>query len=441
MRGYCLMTKVAFIGMGYVGLTTSLAFDSKGFSVRYFDIDSDKMEKIKNHKTYIFESGIDVLMGKHKMEPMKDVQDIGDADWIFICVGTPEKEDGHADTKYVFDVISQISKLPKSNYKIVLKSTCPPGTSEKCIRMIEDLTGWKNGIDFVFYFSPEFLREGTALKDTFNPDKIVIGTVSGRHWSLESLYHKVLDKYSTVINTNYVNAEIVKYANNAFLATKISFINQIAVLCECYPGADVYKIADAIGEDNRIGRAFLNAGIGFGGSCFPKDVTELNTTLIDNELPNYMIEATLQMNDAQGNWAVSILRNYHYKQFFEKHSYKPKVVVLGIAFKPNTDDIRYSKGVEVIEQLRKEGIHVEYYDPVAIFDDGQSKIVNSEDCLKNADAAIICTEWEEFKQIKPEDFKYKMRTPIVIDGRRIYDPIAMIKAGIKYYGVGFGNYD
>lgn len=429
------MYNVAVIGMGYVGLTTALSLDRLGCQVYYYDLDETKMEKIKRKELYIFEHYLEVDIKGHTMIPFNLKEDFpDDIKFVFICVGTPSQRNGLPDTDAVFDVMRDLSRYLSDEVflGIVLKSTVPPGTSRKCIDILEETLNKKlDETAIKFYFNPEFLREGQAVTDTLHPDKVVIGSDSFTTNHLGVFYKEIFDYQNNVfVLTNYENAELIKYVNNAFLATKISFINNIAQLCEKIPKADVGVIADAIGMDKRIGRDFLNAGIGFGGSCFPKDVLALVTIMAQKDVNYSLMRNILQINDEQKHWATNIaekvLGNLTNK----------KITILGMSFKPDTDDTREAPSKVIMSDLSE--FYVHWYDPV-VKRGTFEKEENIIECIRDADCVIVCTEWEEFRLITPEMFKSLMRTPIVIDGRRIYDPVAMKKAGIRYYGVGYGR--
>jgi len=322
----------------------------------------------------------------------------------------------------------------------VVKSTVIPGTTENIVKpILEESSGKRCGTDFGLCMNPEFLREGSALHDTFNPDRIVIGEYDKKSGDiLEALYREFYaEKMPPIIRTTPVNAELIKYANNAFLATKISFINTIANICDRIPGADVTVVAKGIGLDKRIGPLFLNAGLGYGGSCLPKDLRALIQYSKNLGYEPKLLEAVESVNNSQPQRAIELCK----KLLGELRG--KRVAILGLAFKPNTDDIREAPSITIIRQLLKEGARVVAYDPVAIpnakaiFKDDIEYASSAIECLKNADCCILVTEWEEFKKLKPEDFIQNMRTPILLDGRRLFDPEEFSRK-IRFMAIGLG---
>lgn len=436
--------KVAVIGLGYVGLTTALLMDKAGYEVTGCDISQERLDSIWMHKMPFHEPGLDEYMQDHDMFVSNDIEmTIKNADVILVTVGTPSNNDGSINLQYVFDAMKEIGRhLDSQKVQLVmLKSTCVPRTSEACIILLEQYSGLNHGHHFGFVMSPEFLREGSAVEDTLHPDKVVIGFKYDFEGELAmDFYAGFLSNWGLpdiLAMTNYINAEFIKYTNNAFLATKISFINEIATICEQNPGADVTTIARAIGMDKRIGPHFLNAGLGYGGSCFPKDVSALINVAENAEVEPAILKEVHATNISQRHWPIEKIR-----ERFGEGMHDIKVAVLGMAFKPNTDDVRDSPAYDIVDILEQYDVIVNIYDPIVKHCEGlDSKFCESVDeALTGADCVIIATEWDEFKTITPETFIKLMKRPIVLDGRRIYNPMKMIKAGIEYYGIGFGRY-
>ena len=440
---------LSFLGLGYVGLTYAVAFACTGFKVLGYDVDQEKARDIAAGRLPIYEPELDKLLHRSLQErsfqilnnPMKTVLE---SDITFITVGTPENVDGSVNLKYVIDasrLIGEAIKHKKDWHLIVIKSTVPPGTTEKVVaKTIMETSTKRVGKDFGLCVNPEFLREGNAVEDVFNPDRIIIGAYDKRSGDrLEEVFRQFYGKnLPPIIKTNLVNAEIIKYANNAFLAMKISFINMIANLCEKIPGADVRVVAKGIGLDRRIGADFLKAGLGFGGSCLPKDLKALQAYSKELQVKLPLVEATLKINELQPLKAVQMLTdllgNLNGRQ----------VAVLGLAFKPNTDDMRNAVSIKIVNELLAKGAKVIVYDPAAlknakkIFGNSVEYANSALECLRGAEAALIVTEWDEFKKLTPEDFKNLMKTPIIIDGRRIYEANEFRKI-VTYKAIGLGQ--
>jgi UDPglucose 6-dehydrogenase len=436
--------KVAVIGLGYVGLTTALLMDGAGYVVTGCDISDDRVESVIRHEMPFYEPGLDVYMKNHNIICTTSISEAVEyADTILVTVGTPQTENGGINLQYVFEAMKSIAIAldgDESHTKLImLKSTCIPGTSEKCIDILERYSGLQHGHHFGFVMSPEFLREGSAVEDTLHPDKIVVG------FKYDFEFHLAIEFYEFVphtldrfIFTNYVNAELIKYANNAFLATKISYINEIANICEYIPGSDVTVVARAIGMDSRIGPKFLNAGLGYGGSCFPKDVSALIQAGNLYGIDSTFLAEVQGVNLAQRDWPLHIIRTRFGEDF---ENYNLTVAVLGLAFKPDTDDIRDTPAKEIIDMLVRKTEQIRVYDPIVkVWPYSRVTMCESAvEALTDADVAIVVTEWDEFKHFGAETFIMTMATPVVLDGRRIYDPMKMIKSGVEYYGIGYGN--
>lgn len=441
---------ISVVGTGYVGLSTAVAFAMKGYHVTTSSHNSRKATMINKGKAPFYEPELQENLEKVvKKKLLKCTLNVEEAvlgtNITFITVGTPSKPNGSIDLRYVKSSACEIGKTLKKKeiyHLIVVKSTVLPGTTEKIVKpIIEAHSGKDCGADFGLCMNPEFLREGSALHDALNPDRVVIGEYDKRSGDvLENLYRDFYgEKAPPIIRTNLATAELIKYASNAFLATKISFINFIANLCQKIPGADVKKIAEGMGLDKRICPSFLNAGLGYGGSCFPKDVKALiaySKSLGCDETA--LLEAVEKINELQPYKAIELCKN-----FLDNLKGK-KIAILGLAFKPNTDDMREARSIPIINQLLKEGAKITAYDPVsmekakAIFKDRIDYASSAIECLKNADCCILVTEWEEFRKLKPEDFIKNMKQPILIDGRRIYNPEEFGKK-LKFAAIGLGK--
>jgi len=447
---------VLIFGLGYVGLCTATSFAERGISVGGYDIDEERIEKFNDGIPYIFEERLENIMNAHSKR--KDGKMVGvfdddlmeamkQSEIVFICVGTPSLPDKSINLKYVFDVSRTIGKCLRNikNYKvIVLKSTVIPTTSQKVIDIIESCSNKKHGVDFGFCYNPEFLREGRAIQDTLDPDKVVIGYEYQRErdFLLNFYINKLKISKDKMFVCNYVNAEFIKYVNNSFLATKISFMNEIANICEKVAGADIKIIEKAIGMDHRISDRFLRAGIGYGGSCFPKDVNALIKFGRRKEILNdkSLLKTIQYINETQALWATNlILRDCGIEI---KHK---KIGILGLSFKPNTDDIRESPAIKMIEELLNFGAKVIVHDSKAmknakkIFSDRIKYAKHPTDVILGSDYVIVATAWDEYKEIPPITFKALMRQANLLDGRRIYNPEEMIKKGVRYFGVGYGR--
>ncbi len=398
---------IGIIGLGYVGLITGVGFASLGNKVVGVDIDNNKINKINTGETPIYEQGLEEKLKevKENFKATTNINDLKDSEIIFVCVGTPSKEDGSIDLKYVRRAAEDISKILGSYRVIVIKSTVIPGTTESLIKILEK-NDKKVGEDFGLGMDPEFLKEGNALKDFLEPDRIVIGSYDEK--SKEILAELYKDLNCPKLFANIKTAEMIKYASNSFLATKISLINEIGNICKKL-GIDVYAIAEGIGYDKRIGREFLNAGIGFGGSCFPKDIKALIAK--SNEIGHEpkLLQEIIKINEKQPLKKI---------EFLKKHipNLKGKEIgILGLAFKPETDDVRESRAIPIVKELLKEEVIIKAYDPKAIGNFKklfpQIKYCSPEEIL-NSEAILILTNWKEF-----ENLDY--RKNIVIDGRGI----------------------
>jgi len=408
--------KISIIGTGYVGLVNAACFAKLGHQVICVDVDKEKVDKINQSISPIYEKDLEEIILKYKKNIYATTsykEAIEKSDITFICVGTPSKKNGDIDLSFVDQATKEIAiylKNKKSFHSIVVKSTVVPGTTQNhVLPLLEEITQKKAGVDFGVGMNPEFLREGAAVYDFLHPDRIVNGYYDDHTKKLLSILYS--DFSCPIVETSLTAAEMIKYASNCFLATKISFINEIGNLCKRL-GIDTYEVAEGIGLDDRIGRAFLDSGIGWGGSCFGKDVNALIAFAKEIKEPCNIIQSIVQVNEQQPLRLISVLK---------KHipSLKGKTIgVLGLSFKPNTDDIRDSRSIILVKNLLKEGAQVKVYDPKAInnFKKLFSDIIycdNAKDVL-DADAVIIATAWDEFKKL---DYKGK----IVIDGRRLLE--------------------
>jgi len=442
--------RISIMGTGYVGLCTAVGFASKGYKVVTSTHDAEKAAKIKRGTPPFYEPNLQELLEKTVRngylkcvlnQPDKAVLE---TDITFNTVGTPSKPNGDIDLQHIERSTQEIGEAigKKDTYHVVVvKSTVVPGTTQNIVKPILEKQSRKLcGSGFGLCMNPEFLREGSALEDTFNPDRIVIGEHDKKSGdTLESLFKDFYGEMTPpTIRTNLSTAELIKYANNAFLAAKISLINTIANLCEKIPGADVRVVAKGIGLDKRIGPLFLNAGLGYGGSCFPKDVKALITYSKTLGYKPELLEAVENINETQPYRAVKLCKSF-------LGDLKGKnITILGLSFKPNTDDMREARSIPIISQLLKEGANIIAYDPAAIpnaktiFTNKIKYGSSAVECLKNADCCILVTEWDEFKKLTPEDFHQRMHQPILIDGRRIFDP-EKFSQRLKFAAIGLGK--
>ncbi|MCS7110532.1 MAG: UDP-glucose/GDP-mannose dehydrogenase family protein [Candidatus Caldarchaeum sp.] len=439
--------RICFIGLGYVGLSTAVCMAVKGFKVYGIDVDGEKVKKLERGVSPITEPKIDKLLKislrKKKLEFGVDFSRAIHADVVFITVGTPSKEDGSIDLGYVRDAAEAVGKVMARGDRprtVVVKSTVVPGTTRNVVKpVLEQASGKRVGESINLCVNPEFLREGSAVEDTMNPDRVVIGDDwGGGAKVLKTVYRRFYGrKNPPIVLTNTVNAEMIKYASNVFLAARISLINEVANICQLTPGADVSVVAKGVGLDKRIGPHFLNAGLGYGGSCFPKDVKALTAYAKSVGYIPQMLESVQKVNDSQPIAAVKLA-----EQLAGPITGK-KAAILGLSFKPNTDDIREAVALKIIDQLLKAGCHVSVYDPAAtshvqrIYGEKITYASTALECLRDADFCIIATEWDEFRNLKPSDFVKQMKNPVVVDGRRIYDPQIYSKT-VRYAAVGLG---
>ncbi len=442
--------KISVIGSGYVGLVTGACFAKLGNDVVLVDIDAERVAMINRGEAPFYEPGLEEILkeglAQGKIEAITDtISSVKWADVVFICVQTPNAPDGSVDLTYIRAAAKSVGEGLREREGVgypvvVVKSSVIPGTTEFVVRpILEDLSGKRAGVDFGVAMNPEFLREGAAVKDFLEPDRIVIGAMEGKARDvLSSLYSGF---NCPVLHTNLVTGEMLKYASNAFLATKISFINEIANICGFVPGLDVLEVARGVGLDHRVNPQFLNAGIGFGGSCLPKDLRAL-VSFVENT-GNYepkLLKSVLEVNDFQPlrlvGLAVRVLGSLSGK----------RVSVLGLSFKPNTNDMREAPSIKIINRLLELGAEVVAYDPVAKetarreLGDRIIYAETVEECLKGADCCFIVTEWEQFKNLEPGDFKRLMKRPLIFDGRRVFKPENFIAEKVECYSVGLNNF-
>lgn len=438
--------KIAIVGTGYVGLVTGTCFAEMGTDVTCVDIDQKKIENLKNGIIPIYEPGLEEMVESNfKAGRLKFTTDLkailNDVDIVFSAVGTPPDEDGSADLRYVMDVARTVGQNLNKYIVVVTKSTVPVGTAQKvkaAIREELDKRG-KTDIEFDVASNPEFLKEGAAIADFMRPDRVVVGTESERAQKLmERLYKPFTLNNYRIIYTDIPSAEMIKYAANAMLATRISFMNDIANLCEIV-GADVNMVRRGIGSDSRIGAKFLYAGCGYGGSCFPKDVKALINTGKQKGHRLEILEAVENVNERQKNILFEKLMDFYNGDIKDK-----TIAMWGLSFKPNTDDMREAPSLVLIDQILKAGGKVKAYDPIAV-EESKRRIGDSiyyakdiYDATVDADAILLVTEWNEFRLPSWDVIKKTVKTPVIFDGRNIYIKSDMEELGFKYAGIGMG---
>jgi len=430
------MTKIAVIGVGYVGLVTGTCLAELGHQVIGVDIDQQRINNLEKGIIPIYEIGLEELVVKNfKNKNLSFTTDIGlaikNSDVVFIAVGTPPMPDGSVNMEYVNSVAESIGKN-MNGYKVIInKSTVPIGTGNNIRRIIEK--NYNSTFDIVS--NPEFLREGTAVTDFMNPDRVVIGTDSKKSADIvTSLYSGLKTEF---VITDIKTAEMIKYASNAYLATQISFINSVANICEKL-GADVTKVSQGMKLDNRIGKkAFLNAGIGYGGSCFPKDVKGLIQIASENGVRFSILEAVEDTNMAQKQSLLVKIQKLLGEDLHDKN-----ITIWGLAFKPHTDDVREAPSLTVIRQLLDRGVNVKVFDPIAteqakkILDGKIEYETNLLESTKDADCLVIVTEWPEFKEIDLKQLKTNLKQPNIVDGRNVFEVEEMKEAGFNYISIG-----
>lgn len=435
---------IAIVGTGYVGLVTGACFADTGVNVTCVDVDENKVEALKQGRVPIYEPGLDELVAKNykagrlkfttSLEEVLNGQDV-----VFCAVGTPPDEDGSADLKYVLQVARTIGQHLNKYLVVVTKSTVPVGTASKIRNAInEELAKRGANVEFDVASNPEFLKEGSAIKDFMSPDRVVIGVDSDRAKAiLTRLYKPFMVVNFRVIFMDIPSAEMTKYAANSMLATRISFMNDIANLCELV-GADVNMVRAGIGSDNRIGRKFLYAGCGYGGSCFPKDVKALVRTASDCGYPMEVLQAVESVNERQ----KSILFRKLQRVFGDEPLAGKTITLWGLAFKPETDDMREAPALVMIDLLKKAGCKVRAYDPIAMDEckrrvgDAVTYCDNMYDALDGTEALLLLTEWKQFRLPDWNEVKRRMKRHLVIDGRNIFDAAEMTGYGFEYHCIG-----
>ena len=435
--------KIAIVGTGYVGLVTGTCFAEMGMEVYCVDIDRRKIENLKNGIIPIYEPGLEELVVRnhevgrlHFTTELREVLD--EVEIVFSAVGTPPDEDGSADLKYVLDVARTIGQTMTKYLLVVTKSTVPVGTAQKIKKTILDEQVQRGvSINFDIASNPEFLKEGAAVKDFMHPDRIVVGVESDCAKNLmEKLYHPFMLNNFRIIYMDVPSAEMTKYAANAMLATRISFMNDMANLCEII-GADVNMVRKGIGADTRIGSSFLYAGCGYGGSCFPKDVKALIRTADEHHYPMRILQAVEAVNEYQKTVLYRKLEQYYQGNLSGK-----KVAMWGLAFKPETDDMREAPSLVLIDLLLKAGCRVTAYDPVAVPEAKRrigDRIHYAKDiyeAVTDADVLMIVTEWKEFRLPSWLRIKQQMKMPLILDGRNIYNMHEIEEAGFTYHCIG-----
>jgi UDPglucose 6-dehydrogenase len=431
------LPNICVVGTGYVGLTTGVCFADLGNTVTCVEINPEKLAQLRSGKSPIYEPGLEELQERNMRAGRLRFTDdyavgLVDARLIFITVGTPMGHDGAADLTYVKAAARGIGQHLKGEAIIIDKSTVPVGTGDMVFSIITEHAA--PGVSFAVVSNPEFLREGSALTDFFKPDRIVLGSTDRKAAEEVAELHAPLG--APAIITDLRTAEMIKYASNAFLATRISFINEIAQICERL-GADVREVARGMGADKRIGPHFLDAGVGYGGSCFPKDVLALHHMAATAGCHPQLLQAVMEINQSARDRFVQKV------QLLLGDLSDKCVGVLGLSFKPNTDDMREAPSIDIIRAVQAGGARVKAYDPVAMDNAGElipevTFCATAYDVAKEADALLVVTEWNEFKQLNWEKIRGFMRQPIVIDGRNLYDPDEMAARGFVYWGVGRG---
>jgi UDPglucose 6-dehydrogenase len=430
--------KIAVVGTGYVGLVTGTCFAETGNTVTCIDIDQEKVKKLKSGKITIYEPGLEQLFERNLKQDRlfftTSLQEgIKEAKVIFLALPTPPGEDGSADLKYILKVADDLGQYLEDYTVIVDKSTVPVGTADKVRNHIQK----KAKVEFDVVSNPEFLREGVAVEDFMKPERVVIGTSSARARKImETLYAPYVRQGNPLVFMDERSAELTKYAANSFLATKITFMNEIANLCEIL-GADVDAVRKGIGTDSRIGKRFLFPGIGYGGSCFPKDVQALEKSASDVKYDFKILRAVMDVNHYQ---KTKLLKRV--KEYFKGNLKGKTIAIWGLSFKPHTDDIREAPALYNIEELLKEGAVVKTHDPEAmdnvrkIFGDRIQYFENAYDAAENADAIFIATEWPEFRTPDFEKLSSILKSKVIFDGRNVYELDVMKEQGFQYFSIG-----
>jgi UDPglucose 6-dehydrogenase len=435
------MSDICVIGTGYVGLITGVCFADLGNRVHCLDINAERISKLQNNIMPIYEPGLEEIVERNvkagRLFFTTDYSEaLKDAEFAFIAVGTPSGVDGEADLQYVRDAAENIAEAVEHAILVVNKSTVPVGTGDWVSEIITKKRGGRK-LEFSVVSNPEFLREGSAINDFMNPDRVVLGSLEKA--AAEQVAKLYASLRAPILITDLRTAEMIKYASNAFLATRISFINEIANICDEL-GADVREVADGMGLDKRIGRSFLDAGLGWGGSCFPKDVKALAHMAVLHNTQPQLLQAVMDINRNQRRRVVYRLRKVLGGSLSDK-----VIGILGLSFKPNTDDMREAPAVEIIHLLENEGARIQAYDPQAS-ENARIELPGIDLCddvyrmAEGADALVLATEWNEFKQLDFEKIFQLMRTPVLVDGRNQWDSAYLRRIGFTYFGVGQGNH-
>ena len=432
--------RIAMIGGGYVGLVSGACFAEFGIDVTVMEVDGRKLAALRDGRMPIYEPGLDKLVAENvaagRLAFTGDLSEaVRGAEAVFIAVGTPTRRgDGHADLSYVYAAAEQVARALTSYAVIVTKSTVPVGTSRRIAEIVHNA---RPDLEFDVASNPEFLREGSAIPDFMRPDRVVIGVESDRAREvLRQLYRPLYLIETPIVFTGIETAELTKYAGNAFLAMKVTFINEMADLCEKV-GADVHDVARGIGLDGRIGRKFLHPGPGYGGSCFPKDTLALMRTALDFGAPSRLVEATVSVNEARKSGMARRIIDACGGSVRGK-----TIAVLGLTFKPETDDMRDSPSISILARLVGDGATVRAFDPEgmvqarAVLPAGVEYCRDALDAATGADALVLVTEWNEFRALSPVRLRDAMRGRVLVDLRNVYDPVAMRQAGFAYSSIG-----
>jgi len=447
--------KISIFGTGYVGLVTGASLASLGHEVLCVDVDAAKIELLQRGVLSFFEPGlreiVQLNIEKKRLQFTTDiVKGVQFGDAIFNCVGTPEKEDGAADLQYVFQVAEMVARHAGQEYKVLInKSTVPPGTARECAMRMKRVN---SGCEVEMVSNPEFLKQGNAVYDFNHPDKIVVGAESVKAFQvLQKVYHGLLKMYMPLIETNWETAEMIKYANNVFLATKISYVNELANICD-HMGADIKTVTKAIGMDQRIGTKFLNAGIGYGGSCFPKDVRAIIAVAKEKGYTPELFEEVDNFNERQ---KVVLLPRILAEL---KRVSGNTVTLWGLSFKPKTSDLRGAPALLLMDKLLEEGMDVRVYDPIAVEDvrklydlkrcSSREKSIREkitycssiEESVEGSNVIVLVTEWDEFRNVDFKAIAERMKSRILFDGRNIYDEGQLVEGGFRYYGLGRNSF-
>ena len=434
--------RITMVGTGYVGLTTGACLANLGNDVICLDIDEKKIAMLNKGEMPIYEPGLKELVLRNVEEgrlrfTTETKYAIESSDIIFIAVGTPEGEDGSADLKYVLAVAESVGKYMNAYKLVVNKSTVPVGTAEKVRETIKQHTTQ----DFDVCSNPEFLREGDAIRDFLSPDRVVMGVDSERAKdAMIKIYRGIVRTGNPLMVTDIKSSEMIKYASNAMLATRISFMNQVSPLCEKM-GANIKEVAKGMGLDKRIGPRFLQAGVGYGGSCFPKDVKALMDTLKQNDCSSSILDAVDEVNKKQKLYVIPKIKSLLCKDTQGENLEGKKVAIWGLAFKPRTDDMREAPSIVIIKELQKLGAKIKVFDPIAQ-EESKKHISNIEyaktpyETVEGVDCLVLVTEWNEFRHLNFEKIKEAMAQPNIVDGRNVYEPKEMKEFGFNYLSVG-----